>query len=130
MKRAVFLNLSNHPVARWPAAQVQAARSLGLGDPCDLEGGLPEIDPKDDGSDVAVVAREVTERALAQGAAGAFVAGEYTLSFALVNALQVRGVRCFAATSRREVVELDGDGDARERKIVFQFVRFREYPRY
>ena len=124
----VFINLSNHPVASWPVAQIDAARALCLGDPCDLVGGLPDIDPSDDAGKVLVVARAVAERVVAQGAAGAFIAGEYTLSVALIASLQAEGVRCFAATSRREVAETEGDGDSRERKIVFRFVRWREYP--
>jgi CRISPR-associated (Cas) DxTHG family len=126
--RTVFANLSNHPVRDWPAAQVEAARALCLGIPCDIEGGMPVVDPADGTSDVAKVAREVAERAVAQGAAGAFVAGEYTLSFAVIAALQARGVRCFAPTSLREVTEAAGDGDARERRGIFRFVRWREYP--
>jgi hypothetical protein len=125
---ALFVNLSNHPVKSWPAAQVDAARALCLGAPCDVDGGMPEVDPERDAGDVAKVVHEVAGRAVAQGAVGAFVAGEYTLSFALVAALQARGVRCFAATTRRDVVEAGNDGDARERKVVFRFVRWREYP--
>ena len=52
------------------------------------------------------------------------VLGEFTLTALLVAGLQERGVRCLAATTRREVVDLGGG----RRETVFRFVRFREYP--
>jgi hypothetical protein len=124
-----FLNLSNYPLARWPAEQLTAARALGLGEPADLEGGLPDVDPDANEAALAALARDVVRRAVEQGAAGAFVATDYAVTVALVVELQRRGVRCFAAANRRDVTDLPDEGGARARRLVHHFIRFREYPR-
>jgi hypothetical protein len=129
MSTRLFLNLSNHPVSGWSEEQVAAARTLDLGEPTDLDGDMPTVDPEADTAEVVAMADEIAARAVAQGAAGAQVMTEYTLTQALVAALQRRGMRCFAATTRREVVEdvkLDG---AIEKKSVFRFIRWREFAR-
>ncbi len=123
----LFLNLSNHPLAGWTAPQLDAARKLGLGEPRDLAGGLPLVPPEADTAQVRTMAQELVERALELGTAGAFVAGDYYLSFALVAGLQARGVRCFTATTERVVHEEAGDDDAIRRSARFRFVRWREY---
>jgi hypothetical protein len=124
---SAFLNLSNHPISTWSAEQVEAARAIGLGEPVELAGGMPRVDPAADESAVESLAREVAARAAAQDAAGAFVASDLTFTFALVRELQARGVRCFAATTEREVEERVGPGGESEKRSVFRFVRWREY---
>lgn len=123
---SVFLNLSNHPVATWPETQREAARSLALGEPSDLPGGMPPVDPRADRDDITRLADQVAHRALAMEPRGAFVAGEFTLTVALVRALQSRGVRCFSATSERIVEEVI-DGEHRQKTASYRFVRWREY---
>jgi hypothetical protein len=116
MSTRLFLNLSNHPVSGWSEEQVAAARTLDLGEPTDLDGDMPTVDPEADTAEVVAMAEEIAERAVAQGAAGALVTAEYTLTLSLVAALQRREVRCFAATTRREVVEqtMPDGGDRKE----------------
>lgn len=123
----VFVNLSNHPVATWTGEQVPAARALGVGEPVDLVGGMPLVDPEADDEAVAALARHLVERALAQGATAAHVAGESTLTVALVTRLRREGVRCFAATTHRVVEERPDEGGAVGKASVFRFVRWREY---
>lgn len=121
-----FLNLSNHPIADWTAAQLAASQALGLGEPADLDGGMPLV-PSDATTDAVVeLADELVARALSQSAAGAFVAGEFTLVAALVPRLQAAGIRCFTATRER-------DGEPRPAAEAastpeYGFVRWREYP--
>ncbi len=124
----IFLNLSNHSVEGWPTEQREAARALDLGEPADLAGGLPMVDPEADTGAVVAQAKEIVTRALERGAEGAFVSGEYLLSFALVALLQREGVRCFAATSRRETQEKTQADGSVQRVLVFRFVRWRAYP--
>ncbi|MCS6900465.1 MAG: TM1812 family CRISPR-associated protein [Myxococcales bacterium] len=123
----VFLNLSNHPVSTWSQEQREAARALGLGEPADLEGGMPLVPPEADAGTVQALAQELAQRAAEQGARGAHVAGEFTLTLALVRALQTQGVRCFAATTRRDVEERPGADGGTEKAARFRFVRWREY---
>lgn len=121
-----FVNLSNHPVATWSTAQRDAARSLDLGEPADLSGGMPLVPPSADEEEVSALAEALALRAVLQGARGAFVATDATLTVALVGALQARGLRCFAATTERVAREVSRDGKTvTERE--FAFVRWREY---
>jgi len=115
-----FLNLSHHPGAAWSVEQQAAALALGW-QIVDLS--FPDVDPNVDEAEVAVL----TQTLLAQVPADithAMVQGEFTLSFALVARLQQRGIRCWAATTRR-VAETQPDGSRTSR---FVFVRFRAYP--
>ena len=48
--------------------------------------------------------------------------GEMTLTFALLQRLQIQGVPCVASTTQRETVEEDG-----VKKSIFRFVKFRKY---
>lgn len=125
--RTRFLNLSNHSVSGWSDEQLQAARKLGFGEPVDLDEKMPEIDPQASCRTISEQAKHVADRAIKQGAAGAFVASDYTFTFELVRELQRRGVRCFAATTNRETQERLREDGAVERKIVYRFVQWREY---
>ena len=122
-----FLNLSNHPLADWSAEQLEAARDLDLGEPVDLRGGMPLVRPEADTGEIRAMAAEIADRAVEQGAAGTLVMTEYTLTQALVSNLQRRGVRCFAVTSKRTIVDERRVDDTTEKKSLFSFVRWREY---
>jgi len=124
-----LVNLTNHAVSTWSVAQAEAARGLGLGDPVDLDGGMPLVDPAAPTADVKKQADTIADRVVAMNASAAVVQGENTLSFALVAELQRRGVRCFAATTARDVrAAPSADGAATIRTSEFRFVAFREYP--
>jgi hypothetical protein len=124
----LFVNLSNHPVAAWSKRQREAAQALGLGDPVELEGGMPLVPPVADADEIRRLARDIADRAVKEGACGAFVAGEFSLTYALVSTLQARGVRCFTATTERESVETVGEDGSVQQVSRFLFVRWREYP--
>jgi hypothetical protein len=124
-----FLNLSNHPISTWTDTQRTAALILGFGEPMDLPGGMPTVSPYAESDEVSTLARDIATQAESLGVAGAFVAGEPTLSFALVSELTTRGIRCFAATTSRESVETPADDGSVHRAAVFRFVRWREYSR-
>jgi CRISPR-associated DxTHG motif protein len=119
---SLFVNLSATPVASWSPEQIEAVRALGLGEAVELLGGLPEIDPDAEPEQIEAQARLLAARAIAQGAAGAHVATDASLAFALVAELQARGVRCFAATTRK--VAAPG-----ETTPVARFARWREFAR-
>jgi CRISPR-associated DxTHG motif protein len=123
---ALFLNLSNHPLATWDEAQQSAAVALGHGPVADLEGGMPLVDPALDESQVAALAEQIAHRAAAQGAHGAHVATDYGLTWSLVLALQARGIPAYQATTRRdsEMVVVEG---VPQKRSHFTFVRWRRY---
>jgi hypothetical protein len=122
-------NLTNHAVSTWSRAQSDAARALGFGEPLDLDGGMPPVDPSATSVVVSDQARGLADSVVAMKAGAAVVQGEHTLSFALVAELQRRGVRCFAATTARVVSEEEPTvAGATIHGSEARFVAFREYP--
>jgi hypothetical protein len=121
------VNLSNHPIPTWSPEQTAAARALGLGEPADLQGGMPLVPPEIGPEDIDAMAAGLIERALAQRPRGAHVAGEFTLTHALVERLQALGIPCFVATTRREVTSAPQPDGTLLRHATFRFVRWRAY---
>lgn len=117
---ACFVNLSNHPIAKWDDAQMQAARNLAERVQDVM---FPVVPPDADEKVIGTLA----DKCLAQiprETTHALVQGEFTLTFELVRRLQARGITCLAATTARNVEE-----EANGRKVSsFAFVRFRAYP--
>jgi CRISPR-associated protein Csx16 len=117
---ACFVNLSNHPSAKWEEAQMQAARVLAE---CIEDVMFPAVPPDADEKAIGTLAKECIARVPPE-TTHALVQGEFTLTFELVRRLQASGITCLAATSTRNVEE-EADG----RKVSsFTFVRFRVYP--
>lgn len=116
----VFVNISNHPSAEWAEAQRAAALALA---PRIVDLPFPPVPPVATAEEVAALAEQVVA-AVPESATHALVQGEFTLAFALVQALQRRGVHCLAATTER-TVERTAEGDDLRR---FAFVAFRPYP--
>jgi len=122
-----FINLSNHPIDTWSEAQRQGALELGLGTPVELAGGMPLVPPEAGPDDIAKLAEDIVGRAMKQGVRGAFVAGEFTLTYALIQALCRQNIRCFTATTKRQASEVVAPDGSVTRSSVFAFVRWREY---
>lgn len=116
----MFLNLTNHPSRLWSTSQLDAAMALG-GAVHDLP--FPPVPAAAGPEEVDALARATVE-ALPPEVTHALVTGEYTLTVALVLLLQRRGIACLAASSERDVVQID----AERKEQRFRFVRFRAYP--
>ena len=121
----MFVNLSNHPSATWPANQTQAA--LALGAPIvDLD--FPQVDPGLEGEPFHRLAAATAAAVLATGAQTAMVQGEHTLVYTVVGLLRKAGVRCVAATSHRDSTTTSPAADQSVQKTsVHRFQTFREY---
>ena len=124
ISQTVFLNLSNHPVAKWPPAQRAEAEALG-GEIVDEP--FPAVPPDADPEYAVVVGQDILQRILARAPAAAMVQGEFTLTFYLVQALEFHGIPCYAATTRRIVENAIGAAGVAEKRSRFEFVRFRRY---
>jgi hypothetical protein len=122
-----FVNCSNHPSAKWPGEQREAAARLGFGPVEDVP--FPQVGPAEPLESVERTAAELAGRIVARGARGAHTAGEFTLTFALVARLQREGVRCFVATTERVSSEQAREDGGIKRESTFRFVGWREYPR-
>ncbi len=115
---AIFINLSNHPSADWPDAQKEAAIAMA---PNLQDVTFPDVDPAATGESIMKLAKTITKE-LPEHATYAMVMGEHSLIVPLVLGLKSRGIRCYAATTQRDVKEVDGIKQSR-----YEFVAFREY---
>ncbi len=115
----MLLNLSNHPSAKWPENQIQAASQYG--GVTDMP--FPHIDPEADTDQVRQLAEqyEVKIRQMTDVRA-VHIMGELTFCFALIPMLQNAGIPCVASTTARDTLEHDGI-----KTSVFRFIRFRAY---
>lgn len=125
MTSHTFVNLSNHPSPEWSDTQRQAALACSPDLTQIIDVPFPAVDPDTDETQIINLVNNLCE-SIPEGTSHAMVSGEYTLTFALVRALQRRGITCVAATTRREVFVDKASGDTLRR---FTFARFREYAR-
>lgn len=116
-----FINLSNHPLSGWTEAQRAAALDLVPGAEI-VDVRFPDVDPTASTEEVLAAATRIVEQMVGEAAVAAMVAGEPIMCMGLVEALEGRGVRCYSATTRRVVEEVEG-----EKRSRFEFVRFRAW---
>lgn len=120
----MFINLSNHPVAKWSPEQVKAAKELGFGDPQDYP--MPVVPPLANESEVQDMAATILMGLPAEIKA-AHVSGEYALTFKLVRLLMECEIPCFVATTAR-VTKEEIQPDLTVKKVtVFKFCQWRQY---
>ena len=116
----MLINLTNHPSALWTREQREAC--AGFDGIVDME--FPDVDPAWDEDDIVRAADEICLRlASMEGLEAVHIAGEHTLTFAIVVRLLKAGVRCLTSTTERSSVDLP---DGRIIK-TFKFVRLRDY---
>ena len=120
----MFLNLSNHPLAGWPATQRAQAEALGgeiLDEP------FPDVPPEATTAQVAAMAAALAARVEALRPAAIMIQGEFTLTFCLAAMLESRGLACYAATTRRVVEMVPGADGVLQKRSRFEFVQLRRY---
>lgn len=123
----MFANVTNHPSAGWSAEQVAACEAIG-GEVREFP--MPEVPPDAGMEAVTALAAKIAGEVIRSGAKWALVQGEPTLVWAMLHFLQDGGVRCLAATTRREA-SVRPVGEGRMEKVsVFRFVGLREYGRF
>lgn len=112
----MFVNISNHPSAKWAATQLESARQLG-GDVRDIQ--FPNVPADADESAIL----EMADQLAGQVAEGDVVMaqGEFSLTYAVTTLLKQRGHQVVVGCSERRVVE-NADGS---KTAVFEFARFR-----
>jgi len=122
----MLINFSNHPAAKWSSQQLTAARVYGK----IIELPFPDVDPSDDEAYIQTLCEEYLRKidAICRDAGCSapttiiHIMGEMTFTFAMVNALQKRGVMCIASTTERVSLEENG-----VKISEFRFVQFRKY---
>lgn len=126
----MLLNLSNHAVAKWSAAQIQAAEK-DFGEIHDLP--FPVIAPDSDLHTIIALAQEYVQKCQdfiqqqvtsnQQQVSAIHVMGEMTFVYQFVRLATAAGLRCVASTTERIAVDHPDGSKTSE----FCFVRFREY---
>ena len=116
----MLINLTNHPSALWTKEQREAC--AGFDGIMDMK--FPSVDPAWGEDDIARAADDICRRLMGiKGLEAVHVAGEHTLTFAIVARLLKAGIRCLTSTTERSSVDLP---DGRIIK-TFRFVRLRDY---
>lgn len=121
-----FVNISSHSVKEWTSGQKEAAESLGtiVELPAELQRQFSQVTPE---TNIPKLAEEITEFCQYENAKVAMVQGEMRLTFSIIKRLQTAGVKCLAATTVRETVEVKKADGSIEKKSVFKFTGFGEY---
>jgi len=122
----MLINLSNHPSANWPAQQLAAAQAYGK----IIDLPFPDVDPAGDEEYIRRLCEEYllkiddicSDAACRVATITVHIMGEMTFTFAMINALQKRGITCVASTTERVSSEANG-----MKTSAFRFVQFRQY---
>lgn len=117
----MFLNISNHPVAKWSPEQVAAAEALG-NHVQDVP--FPNVPPTATAEEVTAMARVVVAQFASMPVYGVdcvMVQGEFSLTYELSRMFLALGWEVVVATTERNVEEVDG-----KKVVTFQFVQFRK----
>lgn len=128
----MLINLSNHPSDNWGREQTAASIAM-FGHTEDMP--FPDVSPTAEPEEIQEIAQFYVEECFLmfgdfdeccpndEHEHAVHVQGEFTLVYALVNMFRDEGIRCYASTSERNVVE-EEDG---KKTLIFNFVQFREY---
>lgn len=123
----MFINVSNHPSAKWSPAQVAAAMAHRMTNGKLFDLPHPVIDPRLTTAQVSDLAHDVASRCLQMedgDVVVVHVAGEPGFCYALVNILR-READVEVVHSTTERISVDNpDGTKTSR---FEFVAFRQY---
>ncbi len=120
---AIFLNLTSHASAGWSDVQRRAAEAFGR--IVDLP--FPAISAQASSEDIRALAGNIAARAAALQPKAVLCQGEFTCCFAIVRALQARGIPVCAATSERQTKESVQPDGSTKKLSTFRFVQFRFY---
>ncbi len=118
----MFINLSNHPSRLWGEEQLRQASLFGE----IIDMPFPHVAPDADEEEIQALADEYVMKIMEmryEDEVVVHVMGEMALTYAIVDRLKKKDIKCVASTTMRKVSE-----DANGQKIsLFSFVRFREY---
>lgn len=120
----MLINLSNHPSRAWGPKQMQAAQEFGE----ILDIPFPHVPPEADGSEVGKLVMQYHNEivmllnATPNESHAVHVMGELNFCFLIITLLKARGITCVASTTERIVTEVN-----KEKKSVFNFIKFRRY---
>jgi len=118
-----FINFSNHKSEKW--ADNQRNEALKFGEIVDIE--FPNIDPNWDSDTVVASAKSYVDKILNLKPSAVLCQGEFSMVFAVVDALLNEETNVVTACSERRVTEKILEDGKSEKITVFDFVKFRNY---
>ena len=119
----MLLNCSNHVSKNWNPEQLKAASQWGE----IVDYPFPFVPATADEAYINRLAENIVENIKVMKPFAVMCQGEFTLSYLMITKLLQSGIKVVAACSDRQVEErVLADGNI-EKKVVFQFIRFREY---
>lgn len=129
MSKKIFINLTNHPSAKWSSEQLTASRKYG--EVVDM--AFPPVAATANILDIMGLARSMVADicgAYSDSEIRVLVQGEMTLTHALVCEFHKNIIDCYAACSDRITEEVVNSDGTTTKKAIFKFVQFRMYPVY
>lgn len=119
----MIINFSNHPSEHWGIGQKREAEKWG--EIIDIP--FPEVNPKAGELIIIEMAKKITDQIMEYEPDAVMCQGEFTLCFAVIQRLRERGVKVVAACSGRRIIEETDESGCSEKRVIFEFERFREY---
>lgn len=119
----MFINISNHPLSAWEGKQLEDAQAYG-----ELrEIPFPYIEPEWGNMELSSLAEEYMDKVHVllpkpDDNSAVHLVGEPVFVYKLTRLLLAEGYFVVASTTHRRV-EMNGN----EKKVFFEFVRFRSY---
>jgi len=122
----MLINLSNHPSELWESNQFNDALQ-NYSSVYDIP--FPHIPPDANENFIRDLAAQYADECMNilkkyhNENNAVHIMGEFNFSFAVINLLLSKGIKCVASTTQRSTIDLP-DGS---KKVNFNFVKFREY---
>ncbi len=118
----MFVNFSNHPIAKWSERQLEEARRYGKV----VDVHFPYVSPDASSREVKEIAAGYVEQIMSLHPQCVLCQGEFCVSYHVITALKAKGTIVVAACSERRSEEIR-QGDEIKKISKFSFVQFREY---
>ena len=122
----MFLNITNHKSSMWQKKQIEAANVYGE----IIDYPFTEINPYSTTEDISRLTRKTVSKIIAMKPAACLIAGEWSLTFQLVDGLLKAGIKVLAACSERKTIEQKNTDGTLTKTAQFDFVQFREYQHF
>lgn len=120
----MFINLSNHSSLNWSIEQILEASKYG--EIVDIS--FPEVDPSGDTDYYNKLVDDCVAHIMSLDKSPVvMVQGEFILTFRIVTKLKTMGIKCVAASTKREAMESIDDEGRRIKTSIFKFEGFTEY---
>lgn len=119
----MLLNCSNHISKNWSAEQLKVASQWGE----IIDYPFPQVPAIADEAYISKLADDIVKNIRSMQPSAVMCQGEFTLSYVVITKLLESGIKVIAACSERKTEEVILANGNVEKRVVFQFIRFREY---